>query len=420
MSALPILAGSSVLDGPAHAVGRGAFAFHYAANPTDAEMAWLRRFRTIVTGDVLTRDVTASLTGEGRRLIFYHWATGHYWEGNPEIWDRWRRRVAARGGWLLNAANPMHGPDRRTPAHFYDPASAEGNAAWAEQVARVGRSRAYGGVFLDLLGREHVPELAIQEFERRHPGRCFDAALGERLSVLRRWAPDLLLFSNQAYRKPDRLLRSVDWDLTESLITSYAWGRPVRVRIGTQGPEDRTETYYRPWKELCPLLDGIEAAVQCHHPRLRLCHLNYVNPGMEPMECVDGQIAYREVPDREAIFYGYAAARLWNHDCYCLCPQGHELAMDEIFHTDLGRPLAARDERDGVVVRQFERGLVAVNATGSEAPLHFDPGLLPRAARALWDCFAGSLAGLAPTLRPAVAPVSRTAEPSGRVFLYLR
>jgi hypothetical protein len=420
MSALSVISGASALLSPIQARGRGAFAFHFAANPTDAEMAWLRRFRTIVTGDVLTPEVTAGLAGGGRRLIFYHWATGHYVEAHHTIWDGWRRRAAAMWGWLLSPANPMHGPDGRTPAHFYDPASADGNAAWAEQVARVGRSRGYDGVFLDLLGREHVPESAIQEFERRHPGRSFDAALGERLSVLRRRAPDLLLFGNQAYRGPDTLLRSVDWDLTESLITSYAWGRHIFVRIGTQGPEERTETFYRPWKELCPLLDGIEAVVRHHHPRLRLCHLNYVNPGLEPSGCVDGQIAYREVPDREAIFYGYAAARLWNHDSYCLCPQGHELAMDEIFHTDLGPPVAARIERDGVVVRQFERGFVTVNATGGEAPLHLDPALLPRGVRALWDCYAGTVTNLAPTLRPAVTAVSGKTEPSGRVFLYLR
>lgn len=407
------------------ATGRGAFAFNYSAKPSAAELRWLSRFRVVVTGDALEPSLTADLRQDTDTLCFYHWATGLYARGygQSDVSRGWHDRLMKQGNdWLLNANRPLIGPDGTTPAFYFDPNHADGNAAWANFLARLRRNHRFEGIFLDLLGMDHLHPEALQQYQKKHPETPYMEALENRIAMLRRCDPGAVLFSNQAYRHPE-LMRFVDWDLTESLMTSYAWGREVTLRIGGGDPESRTETYFRPWAELVPILDELQSKANRVKPGIRILHLNYLNPSYRLSDGGDvgrpGKTpCYEEVPDREAIYYAHATAKLWGHENFMLCPMGQQFASDHVFFVELGEPLGGREASGGLVYRLFARGVVVVNTGVPAEHLQIDRTRLPNEVRAYWDCFARRAIGLAPLVPPTIAAVSKQMHPSGRVFLY--
>ena len=172
------------------------------------------------------------------------------------------------------------------------------------------------------------------------------------------------------------------------------------------------------------MLDSIDQLARRLNPRLRILHLNYLNPSFKPVgkgtkKHGRSLTLYEEIPDREAIYYGHAAAKLWGHENYTLCPQGQRFATDRVFFVDLGRPLGSREETGGLIRRHFLRGLAVINSSGCPQELSVNKAQLPPGIRGLWDCFAQRATGLTPVVKPSVAPVSGQIHPSGRIYLYL-
>jgi hypothetical protein len=408
---------------------KGTFAFHYTPRLTQDELAWLRRFRIVVPGKILPAGQTLKLRRTGSTLLFYDWLTGFYFDGRPRprrkgSWESFVYRT--RPGWLLNAGRPDAGPDDRGRAYYYDPFYSDLRRAWTRRLSRMLTHSAYNGVFFDLAGSTSVPEHLRQRYVARHPDVPYDQALSRFLLSLRQVAPDAIIFTNQGYRIPEAYLPVADYDLTESLMTSYAWGQPITVFVEGEGLVQKRETFYRPWEELKPLVDAIQADVRRYNPAVKIFHLNYVNPAYRPtgrMQLLDGTEypVFRKEVDRPAIYYGYAAAKLWGQDSYSPS-EGVRYAQDEIYFADLGKPLGeSYEERDGLVRRYYEKGIVALNPSATPGTANLGSPFIPADVKGLWDCYEGtSLEGFTVTIQPTISPASGRSYPAGRVYLYLR
>lgn len=407
--------------------GSGAFAFRYAARLTPEEQTWLARFRIVVPGSVLPADQGRTLQRAGVKLLVYEWLTGFYFDAGAgtrpdQSWESFVHH--AKPGWLLNPERPDDGPDGRGRAYYYDPSNPDLQRAWARHVARILDRSSYDGVFLDLVGSLSVPEPLRRVHAGRHPGASYDKALGGFLGALRRTRPKTLIFTNQGYRIPAVYLPLADYDLSESLMTSYAWGEPVRGVVAGEPAGEVRETYYRPWDELKPIVDSIDADVRRYNPRVRILHLNYVNPRYEPAGRAQSHEG-RPLPvlgrgtDRPAIYYGYAAAKLWGHESYGPADE-LRFGQDPIYFADLGRPRGDRwEERDGVVTRYYDRGVVVVNPSSSPRTLDLASPYLPAGVSDLLDCYAGrSVGGLTVTIEPTISAASGRSYPAGRIYLH--
>jgi hypothetical protein len=259
----------------------------------------------------------------------------------------------------------------------------------------------------------------------RHPEVDYDHALSGLLASLRRLKPKTTIFTNQGYRVPAVYLPAADYDLSESLMTSYAWGEPVEIFVEGEGLVRTQETFYRPWKDLKPIVDAIDADIARYNPSLRILHLNYAKPlylptGKSETSRDRRRPVYRKSVDKAAIYYGYAAAKLWGHESYTASPDGLRFAQDEIYFVDLGQPLGERYEEEGGLVRRYyEKGLVAIAHSDRPVTADLTSSRLSSDIQGLWDCYEGKpITGFTVTIAPTVSQASGRSYPAGRVYLY--
>jgi hypothetical protein len=227
------------------------------------------------------------------------------------------------------------------------------------------------------------------------------------------------------------LLPYTDLDVAESLATSFLWGKEIQVFAEGQGVIETRETFYRPWEGIKAYYTDIMDPVRRFNPRVRFLTINYVKAFWEPTgqtAVQEGQSypVYRRRPDRAAIFYGYAAAKLFGLDSYS--SDWYDLGCydDEVFLLDLGRPQGSGpEEREGIVVRYYDRGLVVLTTTEKGGVFDVSSPRIPAGIKGVEDVYErrfipASRERCHIEIQPTVYPVSGSAYPSGRVYLYGR
>ncbi len=318
---------------------RPAVAFHYAAHFTPAELGWYTKFEILVTGGILPPDLTRSLKAGGSKVLAYEWTSGYYpgdWVSASQPWQSamkpaWHITSSAVGG---GAAAPGK------TAHWYDFGEPALIAARAKYLAGVLNASGYGGFFFDTPGVEQLPPPVKEAFAKKHPGLDYNACQGQFFAALRKeLAPGQLIFTNQAFRHADQMLPHADLDLTESYFTAE------------MGPKTLFRPWHdpaKPWESIRTPLEQLVLTAQRRYPRARFVHVNYAAPG-----------------DRHALLYGYAGAKLFNHEAYLIMPSNSADEQNAVYNTDLGRPLTANYEQDeaaGAAWRRFEHGIAAINS----------------------------------------------------------
>lgn len=247
---------------------KGSFAFHYTSRLSDAELEWLKRFAIVVPGDILPSWQIEALHLAGSQIFFYEWATGIYFDDLPPL-DPSSREAE----WLLNPNEPDAGPDGYWHAYYYDPYPDTLKEARAEYVDGRRRDADYDGVFFDLVGSIYVPAYLQEAYTSRHPRTPYDTALSDFFKLLKQKGS--LIFTNQGYRSAQDYLSISDYDLTESLFTSFVWGERLSIVVEGEGLVEREETFYRSWIDLRRIVGDIQSNVDRYNPSVRIFHLNY-------------------------------------------------------------------------------------------------------------------------------------------------
>jgi hypothetical protein len=349
LALMALLCASSAVAGER----RGAVAFHYG-RMSAAQVDWYSRFDVLVTHDPLPPPQAATFRARGTRLVLYEWAVGFY--GVLARPGSWESEALAHSPEALLNAGPLHGHLASTTAdaYYYDPAAKNHAESRAVALAKRIRAIGYDGVFLDLTTAASVHPDAMVEFHRRHEGLSYDVAYRTFLARLRSELHDGLLITNQGYRDPQNYLPFVDWDVSESLITTPRDGA-LRFRSWND-PQD-------PWNSITYLFEHLIAPVKKQFPRVRFVHINYLD-----------QL------DRERAASIVAIARLFGDEAFVttrdLEPPGTE--MSDLYFANLGAPSSSRLVKDAGMLsyRRFKHGLVAVNAKRSGRRISRGRGLV--------------------------------------------
>jgi len=381
------------------------------------ELDWLRQFEVVLTNgyDLPAPAARAALRAAGSRLFRYFWVAG-FPEAELEYSlpdGAWRQEIVqSHPEWLL-APEPLPGPAGTPPSYYYDLADAAPAAFLADRLAAFRTASGYDGYLLDYAGIYALPPEAQERWQQRHPALPYDRALTGFLGQVRRRDPAGLLATNQAFRSDQPLASQADYDLAESYGTSYAWG-PVTTVNG----REVAETYTRPWAGpggLEELYGTLAARPAGQRPRRCFLVLDYMRPGL-----VRGPGEPEEVADVEAVYYSYAAAALFGLPSFCSGWYGREY-RGPLYFADLGRALGEGPTKVGaVVLREYERGLVALLAGADPAQASWT--MRGSRCRLLYDLRTGRrlpVRGGRVTLRlrPARGEVTGTVRPVGRVYL---
>ena len=411
---------------------------------------WIKRFRICLTNGYqnFVGKELQELHAAGCELFLYRWFNGFYrsetlpddapaqtkayvaqFPGMVKLF----RQIQARPEWLLNPDKPIQGGGAEHPAYFYDYADAEFRRFYAASIRRDLGEAQYDGVFFDYIGSWALPAEITTIWQQKHPGTSYDNAGIAFLKELRAAIGSKRIFGNQAYRLPPGYYSVIDYDATESLATSFVWGREAKLLMEGCGEQKVLDTFYRPW-------DGPEGykeaarerlTMAAASPRVRLCDVNYLQPWRVPTgETVE--VGGRRVPiftertDRPAIFYGCAITKLvggyaFASDWYA---EGH--GEEDVYFLDLGEPLEPQYvEKPDVVVRYYENGFVLVTRSSNRVVFQPEARCLPAGAAGLWDVYEGTrvpgwMSRRAVTIFPAYYPSTQSYYPSGRVYVYLR
>ena len=419
----PVCAGDIETVPPGFPTRRGAFAFTNAAvlarpeeNP-DA-INWLSRFDVLLANGVgiADQETRARLQGEGCKLFLYFWTNGIY-EGPPSPdppYGDWCEDLVRHSADHLLSPRPLPSLGGR-PAYYFDFASEPLRSRLCDELAVARAATGYDGIFLDYAGEYALPPQVLGLWRARHSGLPYDAALAAFLALLRERDPGCLIFTNQAFRSAQPILADVDYDLAESYATSHAWG--PETNVGVKGVR---ETYFRSW----PGQSGVEGMYRAcietlrrTPPRGGLFFLDYARPRYRRV----GDEALQTALDLEAVYYSYCAAALWGQHSFCSGWYAGYEYRGPLYFVDLGQALGeGPEELDGVVVREFDRGLVALMTTID--PVRIDYELQAGQRMSLYDLFASTwIRERAGQYRLQLAAsrrgVSGAAHPVGRVYL---
>jgi hypothetical protein len=420
---LPMVAWSAETLPECFPTRRGPLLMCHAADLADGAIPtpdhdWLCSFQRIVTNgyDLPDSRLASALRSSRTELYRYFWANGFT---TTEIASQsmpdgdWRRRLLQEHPqWLLNA-EPLPGPPGTPPSYYFDLARPELLTYLCGALSEVRRDGDYAGIFFDYAGEYPLPSEVRSRWIEAHPDLPYDRALAALLDALRVADPGCRIFTNQACLGDPRLLGATDDDMVESYGASFLWGT-VASLDGTDFPL----SFRRPWEGpggLAAMFGDLMARLRKAKPRRELLCLDYMRPAP-----VRGDAGWMEETDLEAVYYSYCAAALWGLGSYCSGWYGRDY-RGPLYHAELGRPLGdAPLERDGVVTREYERGLIAVLARPE--PARVTVRLREGSAASLYNLLDGSTVGVRGgeatlRLRPTRAPTTDILCPTARLYL---
>ena len=329
-------------------------AFNYAARSSLTDLDYFSAFDVLVTGGILSPDQIRIVRQHGTHLVLYVWSSAFYPNEGIDVAGAWQADVGRNAGEWLLSTDPVAGgaADSGKSAFWYDFGHAGFRQALADYLCALLRRHGYRGVFLDTLGWDALPADLRREFQQRHRGKNYDSEQAQLLALLRRrLGARGIIFTNQAYRKPDLFLRFSDFDLTENSFTSV-------TPLG--------ETRFRPWYTATNEWDSIAVPMtnlvmraSRSYPWVQFVHLNYATGNAETLQ--------------RAVEYSFACGRLWNHSSFVAFPGIQQAIRSRIYFTRLGDPVTRTYQEDrghGVAWRAFQNGLVAVNS--SDQPYHIE------------------------------------------------
>ncbi|MCS6859628.1 MAG: hypothetical protein NZT92_04825 [Abditibacteriales bacterium] len=436
-----LLAGLPVLP-----TRQGEFIFFHnnlinAESSLGEETGWarLKRFRLLLTNGYATfsPDRVTALRQQGCQLFFYFWFNGFYaHEAQQPLPDGdWRREILqAHRDWLLNPDQPEQGGGAVKPAYFFDLTRPALRQFLARVIAAHRQRTGYDGVFFDYAGSYALPPAVLKRHQQRYPNIAYDAAGAQFLRAVKAADPGILIFTNQAHRAAQYLLPVTDIDADESVATSFLWGKEIKVFSAEAGWVNTRETFYRAWDGAHGIkahYTDLAAKARRFNPRVRLVTINYVKAFWEPTGQTVAHAGQphpvcRRLPDRAAIFYGYVAAKLFGFDSYSSDWYDVGCYEDEVFLIDLGRPRGtAPEEREGLVVRYYDNGFVALTKSERGGAFDVSSAHIPSDIKGLWDVYERRWVADFPKQRriqiqPTIYPISRSTYPSGRVYIYVR
>jgi hypothetical protein len=411
---------------------------------------WIKRFRICLTNgyENFAGQDLQDLHAAGCELFVYRWFNGYLrsellpddapseskaYYGQFSGMVKLFRDIHAHPEWLLNAERPIQGGGAEFPAYFYDYANAEFRAYYIASIRRDLSEANYDGVFFDYIGSWALPEEIKQIWQTKHPDRTYDDASTEFLQELREALGTKRIFGNQAYRASEEFYDLIDYDCSESLATSFLWGKEAQLFLEDGSEKTVRDTFYRPWDGPHGYKEAARErlATVARKPRVRVCDINYLLPWRVPTGRpaeVGGQSVpvFTQRTDRPAIFYGYAISKLVGGYTYASDWYAEGYGQDDVYFLDLGEPLDERFvETPETVTRYYKNGFVVVTRAAGRVVFQPDPKFLPPTVTDVWDVYERTrvhdwATQRAVTIDPAYYPSTQNYYPSGRVFMYFQ
>jgi hypothetical protein len=374
--------GSSSSPGPHITKSKGEFAT--ASIYENHRLKWASNFKIVEIGELeITQDQIDFLRKKGVEKIFvYQWmpAGYHYISGDDDPFMDWVYQN--RYTLTLNPEGPFPHCNEMgytwCQDYYYDFGNQELVERRVSFIKEKTLDRGIDGVFFDWASGVFIEEEVYRPIKDRfyqlHPDGDYFKYVSDFYDALRK--EGVMVFTNQGFRKASYHLPVVDYDMTESYITTdevlneKAWiilkdeaGKTVKKLM------DIPITNYYPVSVDVPSLEDtayymnyLETLKNQYSGKnfKRFVYMNYVSPELEKVGEMEGYPVFKAKIPKNAIFFSYAMGKLCGEFVYTEVPLDHSLEKEDLYFYRLGNPLGDTFEKIGnqKYIRFFSNGFV--------------------------------------------------------------
>lgn len=411
----------------------------------ESEMNWAKRFNIVELGNVEDQDVTYALLNKKGLLhvthpIAYDWMPAFYYytEGKNRAFVDWLYKN--RNITTLNPEGPfVHCRENHyewCQDYYYNLANEEVMQKRVNDLLANMKLRGFRGLFFDWASGSYIEEEAynpmLQNFKKLKTHKSYFDFVSKFYQKLK--DSNIFVITNQGFRKAKYILPFVQYDMTESYITTDV-RKKIKIQLVQKGWVDSVmvTNYYPIYDNSKDLKDSLKFIdlLSTYRKKYKkfgfknFIYLNYLAPDYKKV--YESSLLYEMVKPKNGIYFSYAMAKLADSMVYAQVTQNRKLERDEVYFYDLGKVLGKTYEKldaiDGYI-RFYEKGFVLVSkAYSKELYLKISSQYLKRNAK-VYDTY--NKRGLKVSQQTITVDLKFQKEsftqkylPLGRVYLYL-
>jgi hypothetical protein len=347
------------------------------------EIEWAKKFNIVQLGGIDDKKINSSLL-ENKGLLAIKNRIGYDWM--PAIYYLINNENSSFVNWLFTnketvTLNP-NGPYTHCQENKYDWChdyyyNFENVDLLEHKISQLTQDMAttgLNGLFFDWGDGGYIDELNYKtvhdNFYRIYPEKNYYESVGNFYKSLR--ALNIFFITNQAFRKDKFLLPYIQYDMTESYITSVKYeNKAVRLEDQTLIQNIQTTMYYPIYENSHTIDDSIkfiniltDMKNKYKNDGFRnFIYLNYLAP--QYVQISKENEFYKEVKPKNGIYYGYAMGKLTDNIVYAQVPSNTKLERDDVYFYQLGSPLGdSYTKLDAIkgYIRFYTNGFVLVSS----------------------------------------------------------
>ena len=375
----------------------------------DKQLDWAKNFDMAELGGVDDTHVTLDLLKKKRvfdikRHIGYDWMPAFYYytSGKNRKFVNWL--YSNKNETTLNPNGPFlhckkNGYDW-CKDFYYDYGDKKLFEKRVEDLMSNIKTKGFNGLFFDwasggfILSNEY--KSMQKTFTKRHPKKNYFKLVGKFYKELKKRG--VFIVTNQAFRKEKYLLKYVDYDMTESYITTNI-NKKIKIQLSQKGWVESIEVtnYFPIYKNSKSLKDSLHFIdlLTSYKKKYKkygfknFIYLNYIAPEYEKVYA--SASLYRLKKPKNAIYFSYAMGKLTNNLVYAELSTNRKLERDDVYFYNLGKPLGKSYIKLGTLkesyIRFYQNGFVlASNANKKGLFLKLISDFIPK-NRKIYDAY---------------------------------
>ena len=408
------------------------------------ELEWLSKFEIVHAGSIeepLTAEQINYLRSNGVKIIMADdWLpAGYYYPwGNNTPFMEWV--YENRYNVTLNPDGPFphcweNGYDWQE--YYFDFAVHELVEKRVEYIVNGLKKNGYNAIFFDwgngLFLEEKGYESINATYHEKHPSIPYSQAASLFIAEIRNKMPEIVIENNQGFREAEYYLPVLDYDMAESYITGCNYyGK--KLYIEKHGLIEVPQTVYYPVSEnelegslndtiyYLNYLSDLRAEYAGKDFK-KTVYMNYAAPDFVFLRHENGYDIYKPTVPKNAIYFGYATAKLVGQISYTEVPWNHSYERCDVYFYDIGSPLGETYEKiDGGYIRYYTNGFVIVGDWKEKREIVLRSRYIP-SYTPFYDAFEGKwgITGdktVSVDINPVYDNIAKKMVPCGRVFVY--
>ena len=340
----------------------------------DEQIEWANKFKMVVVGGVDDPRITSKLKKLHNIKLGYDWLAAFYFYTNGDNNDFVKTLYSNKEITTLNPNGPFLHCEKNgynwCKEYYYNFGNKDVRDKKVKFLIKNLKQKKFNGLFFDWASGNFILEKdykkVYKNFKKLNPTKNYFEMIGKFYSELKK--KGIFFITNQAFRHHKYLLPFIQYDMTESYITSLEY-KKQRIMIENKGVVEKigvTNYYPIDNKSLKATLKYIDLLTQYKQKYKKygfknFIYLNYLAPEYKKIYPI--RPLYKEIIPKNGIYFAFAMAKLTDNIVYSEVIDNKILEQNSIYFYNLGKAKNKSYSKleNGIYVRFYENGFVLVS-----------------------------------------------------------